>query len=227
MAYATSWVNNTPANPCAVTIAPTAGHLLIGYAISDDATANDFTTPAGWTLVGQINSTVDGACRIVCRKIATGSETSVSFLTSTHASIAGVIAFSGIDQTTPLDVTPVSSATPTAASVTNDDLSITPVTNGCDIVFVEGRDAGTGDYAFTFSTTSGTTGAWTTRTDQNSGFHNIASGSAVQTTAGAITARAASTSGGALGTLFALRPAVGAIVLPTVPTMGRLLYILP
>lgn len=207
MAYANSWTNSTPADPCDVTISPAANSFLIAWGITDSTSGADIT-PSGWTQAYRDSSTFDNAVLQVLYKVATGSETSVRFESAgSNTIIAGCIEFTGIDTTTPLDVTPVTFTSSTGSTTTS--LSITPVTNGCDLVFVQGQDDGNSDYSFSFSTTSGTTGAWTTRADQNSGFFNVGVGSATQTTAGALTAQCVSTSGGRLGVLFALRPAAG------------------
>lgn len=206
MAYVQSWTNSTPADPCNVAISPSADSVLIGIGVTDTTNVADLdTTPAGWTQLFRAQTTTDGMTFQVIYKVANGSETSVSFSsTSTNTSIAAVAEFSGIDTTTPLDVTPATFSSSTANTTTS--ISITPVTNGCDLVFCQGQDDGGSDYAFTFSTTSGTTGAWTTRADINSTFLNAALGSAVQATAGALTAQVVSTSGGRAGILIALRP---------------------
>lgn len=210
MAYKNSWTNSTPADPCTVTIAPDADDFLIGWAITDSTSGAD-EDPSGWTRAFRDSSTFDNAVLLVCYKKATGAETSAAFgSVGSNTMIAGVASFSGIDTTTPLDVTPVTFTSSTGDTTTS--ISITPTTNGCDLVFVQGQDGASSDYSFTFSTTSGTTGAWTTRVDQNSGFMNSAMGSATQTTAGALTAQVVTTTGGRLGILFALRPSA---VLPS------------
>lgn len=216
MAYKNSWTNSTPADPCTVTIAPDADDFLIGFAISDSTSGTD-EDPAGWTRAFRDTSSFDSAVLLVCYKKADGTETSASFgSVGSNVQIAGVASFSGVDTTTPLDVTPVTFTSSTSNTTTS--ISITPVTNGCDLVFVQGQDGANSDYSFTFSTTSGTTGAWTTRIDQNSGFMNQALGSAVQTTAGALTAQVVSTTGGRLGILFALRPNSSPPVITVQPT---------
>lgn len=220
MAYKNSWTNSTPADPCTVTIAPDADDFLIGWAITDSTSGAD-EDPSGWTRAFRDSSTFDNAVLLVCYKKATGAETSAAFgSVGSNQMIAGVASFSDIDTTTPLDVTPVTFTSSTSATTTS--ISITPVTNGCDLVFVQGQDGASSDYSFTFSTTSGTTGAWTTQVDQNSGFMNVAMGSATQTTAGALTAQVVTTTGGRLGILFALRPASAAATATTLsgPTVG-------
>ncbi len=204
MAYKNSWTNSTPADPCDVTISPDADDFLIAYGITDSTSGADIT-PSGWTQAYRDSSTFDNAVLQVLYKKSDGTETSVRFESAgANTIIAGCLSFSGIDTTTPLDVTPVTFTS--SAGSTTTSLSITPVTNGCDLVFVQGQDNGNSDYSFSFSTTSGTTGSWTTRTDQNSGFFNVAAGTATQTTAGALTADCVSTSGGRLAIIFALRP---------------------
>lgn len=211
MAYANSWTNSTPGDPCDVTISPAANSFLIAWGITDSTSGADIT-PSGWTQAYRDSSTFDNAVLQVLYKVATGAETTVRFESAgANTIIAGCAEFTGIDTTTPLDVTPVTFTSSTGDTTTS--ISITPVTNGCDLVFVQGQDDGNSDYSFSFSTTSGTTGAWTTRVDQNSGFFNVAMGSATQTTAGALTAQVVTTNGGRLGILFALRPAV---VLPSI-----------
>lgn len=204
MAYKNSWTNSTPADPCTVTIAPDADDFLIGWAITDSTSGAD-EDPSGWTRAFRDSSTFDNAVLLVCYKKATGAETSAAFGSAgSNTMIAGVASFDGRDTTTPLDVTPVTFTSSTGSTTTS--ISITPVTDGCDLVFVQGQDGGNSDYSFTFSTTSGTTGSWTTQVDQNSGFMNAACGVAAQTTAGALTAQVVTTNGGRLGILFALRP---------------------
>lgn len=221
MAYSNSWTNSTPANPCAVTVAPTAGDILLAWAITDSTTTGNLDSdPSGFSnLAPVVNSTNDGASFRASIKVSDGTETSVSFSsTSTNPCIAGVIAFSGRDTTTPLDVAAVTIALSTAG--TTADLSITPITDGCDLCYILGNDGGSSNTTFTFTTQSGTTGAWTTQPDQNSGYYNVAAGSAVQTTAGAITARCTtSQTGGRLGVLVALRPAVSAAAKSDPPTL--------
>ena len=212
MAYSQSWVNSTPADPCVVTVSPTANDVLIAYQISD-ATGAAGAAPTGFsgTALVDITSTFDNSRLTVwIKQQATGSETSVSLNGASNAIIGGVLAFSGIDNTTSLDVAAQSFAD--SVSGTTASASLTPVTNGCDIVAILDADTGSVDSTFSFSTTSGTTGAWTGRTDQNSGFYNVGSGTATQTTAGAITVQGTqSNAGGRLFALIALRPATNAL----------------
>ncbi len=207
MAYKNSWTNSTQADPCVVTISPDADDFLIAWGMTDTTTGNP--TPSGWTLAHSGTSTFDNGVLIVVYKVSDGTETSVSF-SGELTTIAGCASFDGRDTTTPLDVAVATFTSSTGDTTTS--ISITPTTNGCDLVFVQGQDDGNSDYSFTFSTTSGTTGSWTTQVDQRAGFVNIGCGTATQTTAGALTAQCVSTSGGRIGVLFALRPAASGAV---------------
>lgn len=210
MAYSNSWVNSTVTSGSApgisVTIAPNAGDVLIAWAVTD---ANDVLSAytAGWTALAKLHSSADNADLFVLHKVADGTETSVNFQTNSgNSMIAGCVAISGRDTATPLDVAPVSIAN--SGSGTTADISITPVTDGCDLVFVECLDDGSSNTTFAFATQSGTTGSWTTRVDQHAAYYDVGCGTAEQVTAGALTARCTtSVAGGRLGWLFALRPA--------------------
>ncbi len=211
-AYKNSWVNNTPAHPCAVTVSGVAaGDLLLIYAQTDQTPGVTFTWPSGFTQIAAGGSTYNGGDFGVAYKVATGSEGSLSVSNSaSNTMIVGVVAYAGVSTTNPLDVTSVSGFSNTGAGFQN--LSITPVTNGATLVFISGPDTGAQNETFAFSTQSGTTGSWTTRVDANSAdnFFNVGVGDALQNTAGAVTARVTWTnSQGPMGVLVALRPAAG------------------
>lgn len=208
MPFKAVWTQTTPGDPSTVTIAPDANDFLLAFYVNDANTVNDFTPPAGWTEACELQNNTDNQSFVVWYKKADGTETSISFdANSGNVGIAAVVSLSGIDTATPLDVAAVTFNN--NASATTSDISITPSTNGCDIVFIAGNDrTSAGDTSFTFSTQSGTTGAWATQADINSGFMNAALGIASQATAGPITARCTTdTAGGRSGILFALRPA--------------------
>lgn len=208
MPFKAKWENTTPADPSTVTIAPSVGDFLLACYVNDSNTANDFTPPAGWTELCELKNNTDNQGFVVWSRVADGTETSISFdANSGNVGISFVLSFDGVSQTVPLDVTPVTFNNNT--SDTTSDLSITPVSNGCDIVLLFGNDRGSsGDTSFTFSTQSGTTGAWTNRADITSGFMNAAAGVTSQSVAGAITARCTTdVAGGRSGIIIALRPA--------------------
>lgn len=215
MAYSNSWVNTTPASPIVVTVSPTAGDVLVAWFLTDNQNGSaTLTLPTDFTQVGtaQVCTFDNQTLWVAIKNNATGSETSLSFNNSDSATmIAGVASFSGRDNTTPQDVTAVqvsintgTTATPTA--------SITPVTDGVDIIAINGADVNSSGQnpTFTFTTSAGTTGAWTTRQDQKNGFFNAGVGTAAQTTAGAITVTCTrSVSSGNSMTVLALRPSAG------------------
>lgn len=212
MAFSGAWGNSTPAATQDITIAPNEGDLLLCYACDDvNGTMFENYTFTGWTelTLSSLNSTNDNQAFHVWYKIAGASETSANLDIDVGINfIAGVVAFSGIDTADPFDVTTVESESGASASTTT-DISITPETNGCDIVFLEGRDTSTST-SFTFSTTSGTTGSWTTRNDQHGGtYYHLGAGSCVQTTASALTARSTAANGGHGAVLIALKPSGG------------------
>lgn len=200
MAYSNSWVNNTPATPLAVTVAPTANDVLYMWVIAD-ATVLTMTWPSGFTQLAQQTCTADGQVTSIARKLAaTGSETSLSASDSQGSNlIGGVVSFSGRDNTTPEDfVTNVTNNNTAAASAwTLASGSVTPGHNGADLLAFIGHDVdGSNAVVTTFATTSGTTGAWTKRQESGSGFIRGAIGTATQTTAGAFVVTATGTSAG-------------------------------
>lgn len=106
------------------------GDLLIGF-FSEDSNTPRVTAPAGWTAfsgtgIGADGSIVDGTSAVLqCfYKVASGEGASWSFTPSgTYTGISGVIAYSGADTTTPIDV---AAGTSTASSTTHATATITP-----------------------------------------------------------------------------------------------------
>lgn len=207
----------TPAHPLAITSAGAAGSCLIFGGVNDNSTNVTFTNPSGFTQAGDlfINSSDKGSLYAGYKANATGSEGSLSLQNSNSSLMIGMIMpFTGVDTSTPLDVAVVTNQNDTAGSSPQTlDASITPITNGAEIVVVaisdvtSSSDAGAG-----FSTTAGTTGSWTVHSDLNNGFYNIHLASAPQTTAGAVTVRFTSTGTATRATgmiVMALRPASG------------------
>lgn len=185
----TVWLKST-ASGNALTIAPDAGDFLIGWSTADGTYT--ITTPSGWTPIGSLlntNAVEVGSTAFFYRR-ADGTETSVTFLwTSNNASVDGVAAFDNVNTDNPFDVTPVTDAHDTSDTVA--DTSITPTTDGCKIAYIVVGDGSSGTYTFTFSTQSGTTGAWSSPNEAlvAGGYYNFAMNCCVQQTAGPITAR--------------------------------------
>lgn len=219
------WSNSTPAAPLTITIAPGANDTLVACAITDSPSANDLNdTPSGWAQIARhAVSGYDNQVIQVLQKKASGSETSIILANggSSAPAIGYVVSHDGRDPTTWLDVTPVSGVKDDGAATTS-DISITPITNGCDLVFCHGQDVSSSvNVSFTFTTQAGTTGAWTTRADLRSGFLNVAGGTATQVTAGAVTARVTcSVTGEYAGVLIALRPAAAVAASLPPPLLG-------
>jgi hypothetical protein len=172
-AYSNSWGNATPNHPLAVATSPTIHDVLIFGGVTDTAVDGPLTSlPTGFSADVSQATTADGQTLLCAHKNdASGSEGSISFSNSgPHQMIGFVLAASGIDNTTPLDVAVVvannNTATATPWTVA---ASATPVTNGCLLVAVMGSDVTGGkDAVHTFNTTSGLTSAWTPRQDLNS-----------------------------------------------------------
>ena len=221
MAFSDSWKQETANDPVTVPFTPTppnANDVLVGYAINDDTSASFTLDSTGWTESGEQQVTTDSQGAVWGYKAqASGSETGAIFNPAVGQAIAGVAAFSGRDNASPLSATPVSAFTNTGmASPATLSVSITPAHNGCDLCVVAGWDVrdNVDVTSWTATTTSGSTSAWTLRQDLRSGFRNMAIFTATQTTAGAITVQV---SGSFTGTntagrhvvIFALKPAAG------------------
>lgn len=214
------------ADPAVITLgAISAGEYIIAGVVSD-AIATLTSLPSGFSQLGSIlNTTADNQSLLVARKSsASGAEGALTF-DMTQALIGIAIAFSGVDTTTPEDVAVagVTDGASTGASPRTISASLTTVTDGCMIVAFAGTDVAAGvDVTHTFSTTAGSTAAWTVPAggDINDGFFNCAIGYALQSTKGSVTVQVSSswTGGASAGLslmLVALRPAG-----PTTPTLS-------
>lgn len=203
--------NTTPANPISITPGATADDVILIVTVTDA-----LATPSALTnfdiLVDQDTTSDNQTLAVYRKKDASGSEGALS-VGSNQAMICLSATFSGVNNTTPEDVTAVVQNNNTAtASPWTISASITPVTDGCMIVAIMASDTTSSvDAAHTFATTSGTTGSWTNQNDINSGFYNVAIATCTQTTAEAITVEGTGTAGGASAgrsiALIALRPA--------------------
>ena len=208
--------NSTPAHPLSINPGATADDVLIASVVTDTGAVNSWAI-SGFDQLDHRITSVDGSSHGTLRKKdATGSEGGLNITNDISAAMIGfIMALSGADNTTPEDVA-IQAATDNTGegSPWIIDVSITPVTDGCMIVAIMNSDvAGAANAVHSFSTVSGTTGAWTVRADLNSGYYNIAVATAPQTTAGAITVRGTGTLGGYVAAqtmvLMAIRPAAG------------------
>jgi hypothetical protein len=215
IAFSNSWVNTTPATSLSITIAPAANDVLIAAVAADSGIPPDaIMWPGPWVSMGIQGVGGDGQIfSVAMLRKATGSETSV--VISSVASLIGmVLAFSGVDNTSPLDTsTRHYSCTDTSVGLPSPYQArqgIEPADDGSMLVNIVGFDSTpTGDVSYAFSDDTALT--WTVRRDINSGFINIGAGTAPQTTAGPVLAKCvgtlASSSAGWCAALFALRPA--------------------
>lgn len=113
----------------------TAGELLLAHVGHSNATAPT-TAPSGWTLLHAQNNSGGGAAGSVFYRIADGTETgSVTIDTAATAGrVTGIMErWSGVDTTTPFDVTTVGSSTGIAA--TYNSPSITTITPDTMLVY--------------------------------------------------------------------------------------------
>lgn len=187
------WSNN--GTTVTLSPSPDAGMQLIGLSVSD-STSTSGTGPdagTGWTQRGggwQVN-TADAQSAAVWTKntLATGSETSIDFTTSTVNANA-VLGVGGVDSGTPIDVIMAAfsnnnTGQATPSSITGD---ITTTANGDLLVACVFPDITANvatDYAGRFSETGGAT--FTVQGSIQDGFRNIGVATAVQTTLGATT----------------------------------------
>lgn len=87
---------------CTLTFTPTAGKILL-CCVGWDKTATSFTTPTGFTALGQaIGASVSGA---MFYKVATGSETSVAVTAGSAPASGGNVWVAEIDAATLVDYT--------------------------------------------------------------------------------------------------------------------------
>lgn len=214
IAFDASATDTTPATTTAINPGAAAGAYILDGAVSDSTLTTLSSWPAGFsTIAGPQTNTADNQTAFLGRKIsASGSEGSLTTTFSENV-IGAMMSFTGVDGTTPEDVTFVVANQNTAANPRTLTANITPVTDGAMIVAAAYADAQSGVVVtFTFSTTAGTTGAWSKPVEINNGFYNMAFAYAPQTTAGAITVQVSGAASANMGiTLFvgALRPSGG------------------
>lgn len=195
VSFQTSYEVETPTVSHSLPISCQAGDLIILQCISDNS-YNVMYWPSGFTQQGLIQMTADSGWFAVATKVATGSETTLDVSMDTE-SIASYLIFRGVDTTTPIDVTTVTSLGTTASSPFSHNASITPVTNNSMLVACVGWDT-TSAPSTVSAAFSGGSLSWTTalNTDQASGYRHMACGYAAQSTAAAVTVTATGTASG-------------------------------
>lgn len=184
--------------------------VIIAAYVSDSAFSSITTPPTGFSAVDALTTTLDGmSYESYIKGDATGSEGTLNASVSADAIVGVMTSFSGVDNTTPEDVTHVSGTANTSVASLNAP-SITPLTAGAKLVCILAMDAASSANA-TFSTSSGSTGAWTKHVEiiDTTGFRKVAIGSA-DWISGAIVVNGACSVNGALAiTVMVLRPAAG------------------
>jgi len=182
---------------------------LIVFAVGTDS-AETRTGPAGFTSKSATN--VSDQRLQIWYKVADGTEGASFSCGAGGANSAGFcVAYSGVDNTTPFDVAAGTNGSGTGASITA--ASITPTTNGCQILFVGCRDSNSNSP----QTVSPPSGSWAEQVDitvaGETCWANAYLADFNQATAGAVgttTATASSTANATnIGILLALRPASG------------------
>lgn len=123
----TAVTNSTAAPSCSIPATVQLGDVMILYAASNNQGVSPVTAPAGWTLLGTVNSGAAQNVLMAWWKVATATDAkSTVTLTSTTAGrwVLTWRAFYDVDNTNPFDVAAVtytgSNQTPTAGSLTSD-----------------------------------------------------------------------------------------------------------
>lgn len=200
------------------------GDWLCAFTATD--TVHTITTPAGWTFIATLDQSTDTSLSAFY-KIASGEGASYTFTNlfgTTEVGTICVMAYSGVDGTTPLDgVTPTTLASAAANGQTWP--SITPVTSGAAVVGVGGSDPSSSARA---ATVSGSPTGQTERVDHletPNGINGwVYALDKVFAGAPSATALAITCDGGGSNTMvkfsIALRPAgAGATTTPPLPTV--------
>ena len=202
-----------------VATAPTgvvAGDVLVAVVSTDDS--SETVTATGWTVVSTDSITNgDEQASALLYKVATGSD-SFTFNESTNGAYTGICigAWSGVDNTTPLDVTPSvnnpNSPTPPSSPITETATGITTVKNGDQLVWLVAQDSTSANGDVSGNGPTPPSGMTSRAHTPNGGFWNAAMADGSQTTAGATGNQSglytnSGDSGNFVAYLVALRPA--------------------
>jgi hypothetical protein len=203
-----------------VTMSTTAqdGDYLIAMLACDTA-SNTRTWPSDFTERGIISSTVDGHLTAWADKIAGASEPSTYTIacssTGNNFSTA-VVAYSGVDTTTPRDVTPTASAAPSSTSSPWNCTAPGVATGSANrwLVWIGAVDTASQAGAVTSATPGASPATWVERQDTSDGaWANVATCDCLDS-AGTYTSNVTGVqtlggTGGAMAFLIALRAATG------------------
>lgn len=204
-----TWTSTAPAGYV-------AGDILVVIVNVDNA-SQTITFPAGWTQVSTDHITNgDGETMSWGWKVATGTDAfNFSVSISNIDWSTTIAAYSGRNTSTTIDVTPSAnnpnSATPPNSPISVAGTGITPVTNGCDVIWMAGIDpAVTGNGAWVAPS-----GMTLRSTTPSTNFAPVGLADLNQTTAAATgtltgTWTQSGDNGNFVGYVVALRPAAGA-----------------
>lgn len=205
----------------------TNGTFLVCWCVTD-SNGNVMTVTGGttWTVLTTLQTTFDGQDLYCAYKIAGPSEPasytrSITGSGGSTAGTGGILAFSGVDTTTPLNVTYTTNVNNTGqASPWNlVATSLTTTVSGCMLVMIVGDDVNGGGFTVTHTAPT-SPGSWTIGQQTSNGSSQGAIMYGTQPTAGstgAVTATGAAT-GASAGTgifLLPLNPLSGTTPTPT------------
>ena len=187
-----NWEQETSGASISITVSGIQENdYVLLYIINDANVGPGITWPSGFTQIATEASTFDAARMAVAGKFAAGGETSFALSSGDAAFIAGCSVFRGVNTTTPLDVTTVTSVSTGEASPFDGSATIVPASNNNMLVLISGFDINGDANAISASVTGGGL-SWSTffGVDQAPGYMHIGSSYATQATAGSITATA-------------------------------------
>ncbi len=122
---------------------PVAGDVAVMLAATDSThTINTGSLPSGWTFVATIDDASADTSSSLLYKVYGGSEPSTYSLTfgANEAGIAAISCWTGVNNTTPMDVTATSASS--GSTTAKDTPNITPVTPGAMLLGVIAADPG-------------------------------------------------------------------------------------
>src|SRR3989338_787678 len=204
-----------------------AGDLLL-YAVNDDGCAS-ITWPAGFTELQRTDvGSADGQCWTIAYKVATGTETNLDYIDSSSWSISGsVVAYSGVDTTSPINISNQTTSATSSNPWTLTSNSMTTTAANTQLVWFGAADTDSAASGFDGSSCTSVTTTYTppsgfTKRSDIQGlvnpytcFNPMSVADSVQATAGAtgvLTGSLVSTGRGTASTgvmLVALNPASG------------------
>lgn len=215
--------NFSSASPAPTAPAGSDGDILLAWCATD-SNHTILNVPTGWTQVGSSEAQAADTTVSAFRKFRSGTETAFTFTDLFDAlenGRFGILAYSGVDLTTPLDVTVVQGNAGAATGHTS--ASITPVTAGAKVVSMWGTDPGADPRTVTVSDHTGRVGT-SPNFGENNGTSGWIYGGDSDWTSGAVTHGITfNASDNQAHFVVALRPADLAVFVPKVDVMRAIL----